>query len=87
MSENLQNLFDQAEPGPSKAAIQMQRHRERRKRGERCFMLYCTARLLDVLVEEGFLPAPTKPQDVTEKLVNEAIYKLVNAWRKRPNIS
>jgi len=71
-------------PEPSKKALAMKRYRLRKLNGERAFWLYCSSRFIDVMIEEGFLPRPTTPQDITERLVNEAVYKLLNAWRHRP---
>ncbi len=67
----------------SKDAKAMRRYRQRQKDGTRVFRMYCSARFLSVLVEEGFLAKPTKPQDVTNHSVNEAIYRLLNAWRQQ----
>jgi hypothetical protein len=72
------------EPGPSKVALAMRRYRRRREKGERCFWLYTSTRFLDALVQEGFLPDPKRPEDIDERAVNEAVYRLLNAWRNRP---
>jgi hypothetical protein len=72
------------EQTPSKIALAMRRYRNRRAKGERCFRLYCSARFPDVLVEEGFLAKPETPQDIDERVINEGIYRLLNAWRQRP---
>jgi hypothetical protein len=61
----------------------MAAYRKRRKAGTRVFKLYATVRFLDAMVQEGFLPPPTCPEDVTNDKVVEAIYWLLNAWRKQ----
>ena len=76
--------LDDDKDEPSKVALAMRRYRRRQKKGERCFMLYTSTRFLDALVKEGFLPEPKRPEDIDERAINEAVYRLLNAWRSRP---
>jgi hypothetical protein len=73
----------QSESSDTKGAVAMRRYRARQKKGTRCFTIYASVHFLDALVQEGFLPEPKTPKDINEKAVNEAVYRLLNAWRHR----